>query len=381
MRKIEVFNLGNLPTAPVEQFVELQRDFKLRNTDSLIKLKDRILEAGFKYSFKAWRDPEGTLHIIDAHQRRAALLELQEDGYLVPPIPYELIQAANKREAVKEIAFINSTFGDLNPHTDLFETYDIDLSEINANLDHLNINTDDLDDLADAFEDAEKALEEDKVIQTLDDPFNVPVSPVFYTLEKVWENRHKLWCKYLKEQIEPNSLYHKPALLEILVRWFNTPYGEVKTNFQYAQQVLRKMGLRPAEEDYDLAVLVLEGSHANIQATIKDTLDNAKPNTFTVFIHAPNTRYTGLECQAPNYDVSDRVTQLWNNIVILGEDTATPQTAVKKLNEARQLTTGYYLATVIYNGLAAEVPNKVYKIMADKPNTQINVNNLDTWQQ
>jgi len=378
MEKIVVFNLGNLPTAPVEQFNELQRDFKLRNTDSLIKLKDRILEAGFKYSFKAWRDEQGTLHIIDAHQRRAALLELQEDGYEVPPIPYELIQAANKKEAIKEIAYINSTYGDLNPHTDLFEVNDIDLSELgNINLDFMKLEED--EDITEAFEDAMQAIEEEKVTQTLDDPFNVPVSPVFYTLEKVWESRHKLWCKYLKEKIEENSLYHRPALLEILVRWFNTPYGEVKTNFQYANNILRKMGLRPAEEDYDLAVLILEGSNANIQATIKETLDNAKPNTFTVFIHAPNTRYTGLECQTLNYDISDRVTQLWNNIIILGEDTASPKTAVKNLNEARQLTTGYYQATVIYNGLASEVSDRVFKILADKPN-QTTVNKLDQWQ-
>jgi len=125
-KKIEIYNLGNLPTAPLDSFFELQEDFKKSDPDKLSKLQMLILTRGFKYSFKVWRDPDnGRLMIIDAHQRRKALLGLRKYGYEIPEIPYEEIQAATKQEAVEEIAAYNSEFAQKNPDTILFEKYKI----------------------------------------------------------------------------------------------------------------------------------------------------------------------------------------------------------------------------------------------------------------
>ncbi|MDY6148533.1 MAG: site-specific DNA-methyltransferase [Porphyromonas sp.] len=125
-KTITVYNLGNLPTAPLDAFHELQEDFKISDSDKLGKLQMLILTRGFKYSFKAWKDAEGRLWIIDAHQRRKALLALRKLGFDVPPIPYEPIFAATKKEAVEEIAAYNSEFAKKNPETILFERYEID---------------------------------------------------------------------------------------------------------------------------------------------------------------------------------------------------------------------------------------------------------------
>lgn len=131
---IKVFNLGNLPTAPLDSFIELQEDFKKPDADKLSKLQMLIITRGFKYSFKVWKDPDGKLWIIDAHQRRKALLELRSYGFNIPEIPYEEIQASDKREAVEEIAAYNSEFAQKNPDTLLFEKYNIkgeDLAKFN----------------------------------------------------------------------------------------------------------------------------------------------------------------------------------------------------------------------------------------------------------
>lgn len=125
MNEITVYNIGNLPTAPFEHFQELQEDFKLYDPEKNRKLQMLIITRGFKYAFKAWRDPEGALWIIDAHQRKQALLELQRAGFIIPEIPYEPIHASNKQEAVEEIAAYNSEFASKNPDTKLFEKYDI----------------------------------------------------------------------------------------------------------------------------------------------------------------------------------------------------------------------------------------------------------------
>lgn len=131
---IKVFNLGNLPTAPLDSFNELQEDFKKSDPDKLSKLQMLIITRGFKYSFKVWKDASGKLWIIDAHQRRKALLLLRSYGFIIPEIPYEEIQASDKREAVEEIAAYNSEFAQKNPDTLLFVKYNIsaeDLSKYN----------------------------------------------------------------------------------------------------------------------------------------------------------------------------------------------------------------------------------------------------------
>lgn len=123
---IGVFNLGGLPTAPLDSFLELQEDFKISDPDKLSKLQMLIITRGFKYAFKAWKDPDGKLWIIDAHQRRKALLALRKAGFEIPEIPYEPIHAADKKEAVEEIAAYNSEFATKNPDTLLFKKYNID---------------------------------------------------------------------------------------------------------------------------------------------------------------------------------------------------------------------------------------------------------------
>lgn len=139
-KTIEIFNLGNLPTAPLDEFHELQEDFKIPDPDKLAKLQMLILSRGFKYAFKAWKDTKGKLWIIDAHQRKKALTALRKSGFDIPPIPYEPIYAADKKEAVEEIAAYNSEFGKKNPDTLLFEKYEIDRDTLDRfNLDFIPV--------------------------------------------------------------------------------------------------------------------------------------------------------------------------------------------------------------------------------------------------
>ena len=126
MKEITIYNLGNLPTASLDSFYELQEDFKIPDPDKLAKLQMLIITRGFKYAFKAWKDTDGKLWIIDAHQRRKALLALRKSGFLIPDIPYEPIYAEDKKEAVEEIAAYNSEFAKKNPDTLLFKKYNID---------------------------------------------------------------------------------------------------------------------------------------------------------------------------------------------------------------------------------------------------------------
>lgn len=132
MRTITVYNLGNLPTADVAEFIDLQEDFKKPDEAKLKNLQMIIIERGFKYAFTVWESPDGKRYIIDAHQRKAALLELRRRGWEIPPIPFQPIQAETKKEAVEEIAAFNSSFGTMNPDSLLFERYQIDEATLSS---------------------------------------------------------------------------------------------------------------------------------------------------------------------------------------------------------------------------------------------------------
>ena len=179
MKTIEIYNLGNLPTASLDDFYELQEDFKISDPDKLAKLQMLILTRGFKYAFKAWEDETGKLWIIDAHQRRKALIALRKSGFEIPEIPYEPIFAADKKEAVEEIADYNSEFGKKNPDTLLFEKYQIDsetIDRFNLEFKPIAIETPSFDsilhdsDNSEIHEDSPDALESLNSLQSLTEP-------------------------------------------------------------------------------------------------------------------------------------------------------------------------------------------------------------------
>lgn len=191
-KRIEVFNLSSLPVAPLDSFFELQEDFKKSDLDKLAKLQMLILTRGFKYSFKVWRDPSnGHLMIIDAHQRRKALLGLRKYGYIIPDIPYEEIQAADKQEAVEEIAAYNSEFARKNPDTILFQKYHISTDRLETFNLGFELKKNDYDVGAKPLFTNE---EEKKEIKEDDAPINIPGTEdaVFAKTGDVWllgENR------------------------------------------------------------------------------------------------------------------------------------------------------------------------------------------------
>lgn len=193
---ITIYNLGKLPTAPLDSFNDLQEDFKISDNDKLMKLALVIMTRGFKYAFKAWKDPNGRLWIIDAHQRKKALLHLRSRGVAIPEIPYEPIFAADKKEAVEEIAAYNSEFAKKNPDTLLFQKYGISdesLGQFNLimredmpRMDEILLNTREM--LSDRME----ALDLDEGYDAQDSATRLMTQP-----EDIWllgNGRHRLMC-------------------------------------------------------------------------------------------------------------------------------------------------------------------------------------------
>lgn len=175
--QIEVHNLSNLPVEDFSVFRELQQDFKQPSPLQTDKLAQTILKRGFKYAFIAWKSGDN-LWIVDAHQRKSALYALQQKGFTIPPVPYYLVQASSKKEAVEEIAYINSHYAEINPDTSLFDDYDIDLSELDIELPELDF-------------DVHPVAQRDSA--SLSEKFLVPPFSVFDSRQGYWQERKANW--------------------------------------------------------------------------------------------------------------------------------------------------------------------------------------------
>lgn len=204
---IEVFNLGGLPTAPLDSFLELQEDFKKSDPDKLSKLQMLIITRGFKYAFKAWKDPDGKLWIIDAHQRRKALIALRKAGFTIPDIPYEPIFATDKKEAVEEIAAYNSEFATKNPDTLLFKKYNIDSDTLQRfNLGY-EVKATDFSQLSPLFpqEHESDAVNEDEV--DFDIPAAEDITAVVAQPGDIWLlGNHRLMCGDCRSKSDVSAL-------------------------------------------------------------------------------------------------------------------------------------------------------------------------------
>ena len=183
MNKISVYNISNLPTCNFELFKELQQDFKISDPLKETKLENTILTRGFKYAFVGWKDENNQIWIIDAHRRKRVLSNLQEKGFYIPEIPYYLIQAKDKKEAVEEIAFVNSHYADINPNSSLFDDYGIDLGVLDIELPELNF------DIVSPVSQKNSA--------SLNERFIVPPFSILDTRQGYWQERKQTWIHSL----------------------------------------------------------------------------------------------------------------------------------------------------------------------------------------
>lgn len=136
--------------ANLDDFNELQGNLKDLTELNFNKLKLSILKYGFIAPLFAYKDNKGKLWIMDAHQRVRVLKHLRDvDGYLVPKLPYNLIQAKDKRQAKEMLLAINSRYGKMTVDG-LYEfinepKFEIDFENIKTLLDFSDINLDSFD--------------------------------------------------------------------------------------------------------------------------------------------------------------------------------------------------------------------------------------------
>lgn len=99
-------------TLRLDQLVPFQGELKSLSEESFEKLKKSLLKYGVTFPFLVWHEG-ADYNIIDGTQRERVLSALQDDGYIIPPLPAVLIDAANATEAREKILLASSQNGEI----------------------------------------------------------------------------------------------------------------------------------------------------------------------------------------------------------------------------------------------------------------------------
>lgn len=116
---------------PFQDIADFQGRLKRRSPEHLRKISTSIEKYGFSFPFFIWKNCEVN-YCLDGHGRLAALQQMLEDGWQIPPLPVVYIQAKDRAEAKQKLLRMNSSFGefDLEGVAEFISDIEIDLSEI-----------------------------------------------------------------------------------------------------------------------------------------------------------------------------------------------------------------------------------------------------------
>ena len=128
----------------ISQLDNFQGDLKVLSEENYTKMKKEILELGFCEPVTIWKNK-----ILNGHQRVKTLTRMKEEGYEIPKIPVNVVDAKDKKEAKKIILSLTSQFGKITNQGlyDFMKEAEIDLSEVMESFSFSDINMKDVESL------------------------------------------------------------------------------------------------------------------------------------------------------------------------------------------------------------------------------------------
>lgn len=98
-------------TFPLDELIPMQGNLKELSEANFVKLHDLIITKGFDSPIQVWVRPEGTISILDGHQRVRILKKLRDEGWTIPPIPVDFISADSYKDAKERLLTKVSVYG------------------------------------------------------------------------------------------------------------------------------------------------------------------------------------------------------------------------------------------------------------------------------
>ena len=98
----------------IDELTEFQGNLKTLPEDRYQKLRSSILKHGYSFPANVWKF-KNKKYIIDAHQRVLTLKRMRdEEGFVIPKIPVNYIDASTKKEAAEKVLAATSQFGEMS---------------------------------------------------------------------------------------------------------------------------------------------------------------------------------------------------------------------------------------------------------------------------
>lgn len=96
---------------PIDRLLEFQGNLKRLTQQNREKLMASILEKGFIAPIFVW-DDTGEYRLLDGHQRIKTLLWMRQQGWDIPMLPVDIIEADDEQDAKKKLLAITSQYGE-----------------------------------------------------------------------------------------------------------------------------------------------------------------------------------------------------------------------------------------------------------------------------
>lgn len=221
-------------TCALDDLVVIQGNLKTLMKDRYEKFKRNIIKHGICEPVSIWKN-DGKIKILNGTQRTRTLTLMRDEGYTIPPIPINPIEAKDEKEARLKLLALVSQYGELTDEG-LYEYMTESHIDI-AELDDYEFQNLDSKEFSDSY------FSNPTLGSPLHESFIIPPFSVLDTRSGLWQSRREKWRVLIGDKGESrkyslgsspmfNDITHgvsilDPLLAEVLVRWFSIEKGSV----------------------------------------------------------------------------------------------------------------------------------------------------------
>lgn len=211
---------------PLEELHDLQGNLKDLTEENYVRLRNAMTKFGFSFPVFVWVDPtDNTKYIIDAHQRLRTLRKMKQEGWTIPDLPADIIEAKDRVEAKKKLLLLNSRYGKMTR-----EGFDEFIDEVGFEVDN------EIEDML-VLPEIEMWVDEENTQVTEDEAPEVSQEPALSHVGEVYQlGRHRLMCGDATKIEDVEKLMNGQKVDMVFT---DPPYGySYKSNHQDKHDVL-----------------------------------------------------------------------------------------------------------------------------------------------
>lgn len=135
--KAVAINCTGATTMTIDSLTPLQGALKMLSKENMARLSSVLATEGITEPISIWNDPKTKkTMILNGHQRVHTLKQMRDDGWQIPDIPVNVVNAKNIKHAKRLVLQLTSQYGTMNPESAFEFINELDLSaeEISSTL-------------------------------------------------------------------------------------------------------------------------------------------------------------------------------------------------------------------------------------------------------